>query len=94
MLYLYDYDTHHNTLLHSTQCVLSYDVDINGTGKTWLSFNLSIKFIRSHFLVVTVMASQSKSCEFVYHCWQDFFILLFSLCVPRSSEMKSTMINT
>ena len=37
---LYDYNTEYKTK-HSAMC---YDTDINYTGKTWLSFNLSLVY--------------------------------------------------
>ena len=42
------------------------DVNINSTGITWLSFDLSIEYIRSHCLMGTVVASQSKGRGFEF----------------------------
>ena len=65
---------YYNTLYTTKHDATCYDADINSTGKTWLTFNLSIVYQVS-WLTVRVVASYSKGCDFESRCVQGFFIL-------------------
>ena len=67
---LYNYNIEYTTK-HSVAC---YDVVINGISLTWLSSKLS-KVYQIWWPNITVVASQSKECNFESCREQDFFIL-------------------